>query len=72
MEKDDYALLKVIASSIETIKDDIKEMKESMKSKVEIMEFATVKQDVEDLKKSKWFLLGASGAISTILHLFFK
>ena len=72
MEKDDYALLQVIASSIETIKEDIKEMKESLKSKVEVSEFATVKADVEDLKKSKWFVMGASGAISALLHFFMK
>lgn len=72
MEKDDYALLKVMASSIETIKEDIKEMKESLKSKVEVSDFVTLKADVEDLKKSKWFVLGASGAISTILNFFMK
>lgn len=72
MEKDDYALLQVIASSIETIKEDIKEMKESLKSKVEVSDFVTLKADVEDLKKYKWFVLGASGAISTILHFFMK
>lgn len=72
MEKDDYALLKVMASSIETIKDDLKEMKDGLKSKVEVSDFVTLKADVEDLKKSKWFVLGASGAISTILHFFVK
>jgi hypothetical protein len=72
MDKDDFALLKVIASSIETIKEDLREMKEGMKSKVEISEFNQIKTDVEDLKKSKWFVLGASGAISTLLHFFMK
>lgn len=72
MEKDDYALLKVIASSIETIKDDIKEMKDSMRTKVEVADFHVLKTDVEDLKKSKWFVLGASGAVSYLLHMFFK
>ena len=72
MDKDDFALLKVIASSIETIKEDLRELKEGMKSKVEISEFNQVKADVEDLKKSKWLILGASGAVSTILHFFMK
>lgn len=72
MEKDDYALLQVIVSSIETIKEDIKEMKNSLKSKVEVSDFVTLKSDVEDLKKSKWFLMGASGAISAMLHFFLK
>jgi hypothetical protein len=72
MDKDDFALLKVIASSIETIKEDLREMKEGMKTKVEISEFNQIKIDVDDLKKSKWFVLGASGAISTILHFFMK
>lgn len=72
MDKDDFALLKVIASSIETIKEDLREMKEGMKTKVELSDFNQIKTDVEDLKKSKWFVLGASGAISTILHFFMK
>lgn len=70
--KEDYALLKVIASSIETIKEDIKEMKDSLKTKVEVLDFKLVRDEVEDLKKSKWFTLGAAGAISAALHFLFK
>jgi len=72
MEKDDFALLKVIASNVETIKEEIKEIRESLKSKVEVDDFKTVKQDVEDLKKSKWFMMGVSGAVSFLITHFFK
>lgn len=64
--KDDYALLRVIAASVETIKEDIKEMKEGLKGKVEVTDFLTLKTEVEDLKKKSWFAAGFAGAISFI------
>jgi len=72
MEKDDFALLKVIASSIETIKEDIKEMKESVKTKVEHTDFNALKGEVEDLKKSKWTITGMALAGSYLITHFFK
>lgn len=72
MEKDDYALLRVIASSVETIKEDIKEMKESVKSKVEFSDFLTVKNDVEDLKKKSWFVAGAASTVSFLASYLIK
>lgn len=72
MDKEDFALLKVIASNVETIKEELKEMKDSLKTKVELNEFSQVKEDVDDLKKSKWFVLGASGAISAIFNFLMK
>lgn len=76
MEKDDFALLKVIASSIETIKDDIKEMKESMKTKVEVGDFKDLKEDVKTLQEKSealhnkwWFATGIATAVSQIINL---
>lgn len=71
MDKDDFALLKVIASSVETIREDIREMKQSLESKVDAKEFALIKSDVEDLKKKSWFAAGIAASISfAASHLF--
>lgn len=72
MEKDDYALLKVIASSIEDIKEDIKEMKEGLKTKVSTSDFESVKKDVEELKKKSWFVAGAASMISFLASYLIK
>lgn len=66
MDKDDFALLKVIAASVETIKDDIKEMKASLESKVDVKEFTLLKSDVEDLKKKSWFVAGIAASVSFV------
>ena len=70
MEKDQFALLKVIESTMADIKDDVKEIKESLKSKVEHADFRELKLEVEDLKKSKWTMMGMAGAVSYMVHLF--
>lgn len=72
MEKDDFALLKVIASNVEQIKEELKEMRDAMKGKVELGDFHNIKADVEDLKKSKWFVLGISSAVSFFISHFWK
>jgi hypothetical protein len=72
MDKDDFALLKVMASNIETIKEELREMKDSIKNKVDMSDFVTIKQDVDDLKKSKWFVMGVSGAVSFFISHFWK
>lgn len=72
MEKDDYALLKVIASSLETIKDDIKEMKENLKGKVDVSEFNVVKSDVEELKKKSWFQAGIAATVAFLASYLIK
>lgn len=72
MDKDDYALLKVIASSIEDIKQNIFEMKNDLKSKVETAEFEVVKRDVEELKKRNWFIAGSMAAISFVASYIIK
>lgn len=76
MEKDDFALLKVIASSIETIKDDIKEMKESMKTKVEVGDFKDLKEDVKTLQEKSealhnkwWFASGIAASVSYVINI---
>lgn len=72
MEKDDFALLKVIASNVEQIKEELKEMRDAMKGKVELADFHNIKQEVEDLKKGKWFVLGISSAVSFFISHFWK
>lgn len=37
MEKEDFALLKVIASNVEQIKEELKEMRDSIKAKVDVV-----------------------------------
>ncbi len=72
MNEDQFALLKVIESTMADIKEDVKEIKNSLKSKVEHADFHVLKGEVEDLKKSKWFLLGASSVVSYLVTHFFK
>ena len=72
MEKEDFALLKVIASNVEQIKEELKEMRDSIKAKVDVTDFHIMKQDVEDLKKGKWFVLGISSAVSFFISHFWK
>lgn len=72
MKPDEFALLKVIESTMRNIQEDVSEIKASLKGKAELVDFNSVKGDVEDLKKSKWFVLGASGAISFIISHLWK
>lgn len=72
MKEDQFALLKVIEATMVDIKEDVKEIKNSLKSKVEHSDFHVLKGEVEDLKKSKWFLLGASSVVSYLVTHFFK
>ena len=72
MKEDQFALLKVIESTMADIKEDVKDIKNSLKSKVEHADFHVLKGEVEDLKKSKWFLLGASSVVSYLVTHFFK
>lgn len=72
MKEDQFALLKVIESTVADIKEDVKEIKNSLKSKVEHTDFNALKVEVEDLKKSKWFVLGLASAVSYFISHFFK
>ncbi len=72
MNEDQFALLKVIESTMADIKEDVKDIKNSLKSKVEHTDFNALKGEVEDLKKSKWFVLGAAGAVSYLINFFLK
>lgn len=72
MDKEDFALLKVIASSVETIKEDIGEMKKSLESKVDARDFVVLKSDVEDLKKKSWFVAGIASTVSFFASHFLK
>lgn len=79
MDKDDFALLKVMASNIETIKDELREMKESIKGKVNMDEFSEVKariskiEDKHDTLTSKWwFASGMATAVSYVISHFVK
>lgn len=65
MDRDDFALLKVIDSTLKSMQEDVREIKDSLKNKVEYLDFKTVKDDVDDLKKSKWFTMGVSAAVGT-------
>lgn len=75
MEKDDFALLKVIASNVEAIKEELKEVRESLKSKVEVREFEELKERVkateeksEALHNKWWFASGLATAASYIFN----
>lgn len=68
MNEDQFALLKVIESTMASIKDDVKEIKDSLKSKVENIDFYALKAEVEDLKKMKWTLLGVAIVASYLLN----
>jgi len=72
MKEDQFALLKVIESTMADIKEDVKEIKNSLKSKVEHTDLNALKVEVEDLKKSKWFVLGLASAVSYFISHFFK
>lgn len=72
MDPKDFALLKVIESIMKNIEEDVKEIKGSLKTKVEYADFHVIKQDVEDLKKSKWMTMGVAGTISFIISHFWK
>lgn len=72
MEKDQFALLKVIESTMADIKEDVKEIKDSLKNKVEHSDFQALKIEVEDLKKSKWTITGIAMASSWAFTHFFK
>ena len=71
MDKDAFALLKVVASSLETVKDDIREIKESLKGKVEVKDFEELKKRHENLSEKSeamhnkwWFASGMATAVS--------
>lgn len=69
----DQVLLRVIAASTETIKEkqlelkeDIKELKEVLKSKVDVTDFVELKKGVEELKQKSWFAAGFAAAVSFV------
>lgn len=74
MDKDDFALLKVIASSVETIREDIKEMKASLESKVNVKELDELKSRLKEVEEkgeklhNKWWF--ASGIASATSYIF--
>lgn len=75
MDKDAFALLKVVASSLETVKEDIREIKESLKGKVEVKDFEELKGRVkateeksEALHNKWWFASGIATGISYIFN----
>lgn len=72
MNEDQFALLKVIEATMVDIKEDVKDIKNSLKSKVEHADFHALRGEVEDLKKSKWFVLGIASAVSYFISNFFK
>lgn len=79
MEKEAFALLKVIESNVSTIKEDIREMKESMRSKVEVKDFDELKTTVsklndksEALHNKWWFASGIATSISYLFSHFIK
>lgn len=72
MKEDQFALLKVIESTMADIKEDVKEIKDSLKNKVEHKDFRELKLEVEDLKKSKWTMTGMAMAASWVVTHFFK
>lgn len=72
MDKDDFALLKVIASNVETIKSQLIKMEIAIEAKVDSSDFAELKKDVEELKKKSWFVAGIASAISFFASHFLK
>jgi hypothetical protein len=75
MDKDAFALLKVVASSLETVKDDIREIKESLKGKVEVKDFEELKDRVKETEKESkalhnkwWFASGIATGFSYIIN----
>lgn len=72
MKEDQFALLKVIEATMVDIKEDVKEIKDSLKEKVDSKDFHILRTEVEDLKKSKWFQLGFAGAVSFFISHFLK
>ncbi len=72
MDKDDFALLKVIASNVETIKSQLIKMEIAIEAKVDSSNFAELKKDVEEIKKKSWFVAGIASAISFFASHFLK
>lgn len=75
MDKDAFALLKVVASSLETVKDDIREIKESLKGKVGVKDFEELKDRVKETEKESkalhnkwWFASGIATGFSYIIN----
>lgn len=72
INQSDHTLLMVISSKMDTLIDDMKELKLDVRSKVHFSDFKELKDEVEDLKKTKWLSMGAAGAISWVVAHFFK
>jgi hypothetical protein len=72
MDKDDFALLKVIASNVETIKAQLIKMENAIENKVDVADFHDLRKDVDELKKKSWFVAGIMSAISFFASHFLK
>lgn len=65
-------LLAVMSTKLDKVIEELSEIKKEMNLKVHINDFAIIKSDIEDLKKSKWFVMGVSGAVSFFISHFWK
>lgn len=65
-------LLAVMSTKLDKVIEELSEIKKEMNMKANIQEFSDMKKDIEDLKKSKWFVLGASSAVSFFINHFWK
>jgi hypothetical protein len=65
-------LLAVISTKLDKVIDELSEVREEMKLKVNMSDFQIVKTKIEDLEKSKWFVMGVSGAVSFFISHFWK
>lgn len=65
-------LLAVISTKLDKVIDELSEVREEMKLKVNMSDFSVIKAEIEDLKKSKWFVMGVSGAVSFFISHFWK
>lgn len=65
-------LLAVISTKLDKVIEELSEVREEMKLKVNIDDFKMIKNEIDDLKKHKWLSLGFAGAVSFFISHFLK
>lgn len=65
-------LLAVISTKLDKVIDELGEVKNEMKLKVNSSDFIEVKKEIEELKKHKWTSIGFAGAVSFFISHFLR
>lgn len=65
-------LLAVISTKLDKVIEELAEVKQDMKNKVNSSDFEQIREEIDDLKKHKWLSLGFAGAVSFFISHFLK